>query len=321
MPTEDFTTYTEVDPNNHISKTASHIDAYLYRNEDAYVYKDKGANHFGTSWEHKIDVKAVAHSDNGIALFWALTNDIDDWQGLLTGNKPALGCEFYWAGTTYQIVLAELKDGTQYATTWNCSGNTWYYLTISRSDSTLTCKVYSDSARTNLLTTLTLTLHTQPSHRYVFGALSRNLGNAYSLDEDVENLDLQEVGGQVYNVYVDAVAQSLSSHVEQCAFSVAKDAGVSSEALGWPEATFNVLEDAVTDVLADSVIEVVRRVVEIFVDAVATAETVPLIQAAFNLCPEAVVEVVAEVNVLKEGEVKVTRLFLVLGDLAVQLTG
>jgi hypothetical protein len=41
----------------------------------------------------------------------------------------------------------------------------------------------------------------------------------------------------------------------------------------------------------------------------------------FGISSDAVVRVVAEVSVAKEGEVKVTRLFLVLGDLAVQLTG
>jgi hypothetical protein len=56
-------------------------------------------------------------------------------------------------------------------------------------------------------------------------------------------------------------------------------------------------------------------------DAMVVAVSVPLIESVFGISSDAVVRVVAEVSVAKEGEVKVTRLFLVLGDLAVQLTG
>jgi hypothetical protein len=56
-------------------------------------------------------------------------------------------------------------------------------------------------------------------------------------------------------------------------------------------------------------------------DAVIVAVSPSLIESVFGICSDAVVRVLAEVNVAKEGEVKVTRLFLVLGDLAVQLNG
>jgi hypothetical protein len=44
-----------------------------------------------------------------------------------------------------------------------------------------------------------------------------------------------------------------------------------------------------------------------------------LIQSTFSLSPDAVVKVLAEVSVVKEGEVKVTKLFFILGNLAIQI--
>jgi len=55
--------------------------------------------------------------------------------------------------------------------------------------------------------------------------------------------------------------------------------------------------------------------------AVVSVVSMPWVQSMFNVGSDAVLRVVAEVGVVKEGEVKVTRVFLVLGDLAIQLTG
>jgi len=54
-----------------------------------------------------------------------------------------------------------------------------------------------------------------------------------------------------------------------------------------------------------------------FFQATATS----LVQSEFNINPEAAVYVLAEFAVLKPTEAKVTRLFLILGDLAIQIQG
>ena len=47
MAVEDFTTYTEVDPNSRITVSSTKVTwASVQRDEDAYVYKDKGVNYF-----------------------------------------------------------------------------------------------------------------------------------------------------------------------------------------------------------------------------------------------------------------------------------
>lgn len=201
---EDFTTYTEIDPNSHITKNAAHIDFYAYGGEDAYVYKDAGVDHFGTSWEHKIDVKAIA----GVAAIecqvWTLANLVDDIYGIQLAGGDALTVILYLTGATYYIYIKEYRAGNAYTIGYGITVNTPYYLTLKRDGTAFTCKIYSNSARTTLLTTLSLTLHAgQPSHRYVYASQTNSYyTSGKRLDCDIDNLDLQEGGGYALNLRV-----------------------------------------------------------------------------------------------------------------------
>jgi len=200
---EDFTTYTEVDPNSHIGLVGTnHVDFQAWMNEDAYLYKDKGVDHFGTSWEHKIDVKYVSQLTSHAAALWMLSNDIDDLYGLYSAGKPAILVYAFYTGSASVMSIREYYQGVAYESSWfTMTAGTMYYLTVKRDGTAVTCKIYSDSARTNLLATLSLTLHGgQPSHRYVWVADEYNNGQARWGDFDIENLDLQEAAGQSYTV-------------------------------------------------------------------------------------------------------------------------
>jgi hypothetical protein len=129
------------------------------------------------------------------------------------------------------------------------------------------------------------------------------------------------VGGQVYEIYVDAVSKSLATATRECTFNIAKNASVASQSLTASGTTFNILKDAITQPLASVVIEVVTGIIEIFKDAIATAEATISSETTFNISPEANVKVLAEVILAKEGEIKVAKLFLIIGDLAIQIQG
>jgi len=194
MRLEDFRTYIEFDDNSHISKTANHIDFFAYRNEDAYVYKDMGVDHFG-NFEHKIDVKAISATVSGQAHVWTLANLVDDFIGIEKADDNALTIFLVKGATYYSLYLRECYLGDVHAVfDFGIAVLTWHYLTIKRYGTTLTCKRYSDSARTNLSKTLTLTLNAgQPSHRYIYASQTSNDSwDGPTLDCDVENLDLQE---------------------------------------------------------------------------------------------------------------------------------
>ena len=185
---EDFTTYTEEDPNNEWSQTSTRNTATnLRRDSDSYVYKSYGSGHFG-DFEHLIDFRITSAETSGYQGIWALTNTPESMADLPSGS---LVVEIQRTPTNYLVYLRECGVATDSWGEW--SVGTTYYLTIKRVGTSLTCKIYSDSARTNLLGTLSLTVSTT-TFEYLqcgFGAKVNGLG--YRLMSGYcENLDLQE---------------------------------------------------------------------------------------------------------------------------------
>jgi len=166
-------------------------------------------------------------------------------------------------------------------------------------------------------------------HTGIGDASTYKIGNCYSVSGYTSQLWIdcaviadtyigQEPSGQTYEISVGAVTQSLSVPAAQTTYGISKDASVTSDGLHAAESTFNVLHDAISKALADLELQ---RILEISKDAVAIPISTPLIESIFNVSLDATVKLFTEVDIAKEGEVKVTRVFLVLGDLAIQLTG
>lgn len=187
--------YVEVDPNSHISRTSSRATVSgLSRDEHAYVYKNKGVGHFSGDFEHFIDVQlstgSIAYSQ---FVFWALWNALGSVDEVQSGR--GLVVFFFLSGSDPRIYLREWYDGTPYndSTVGLLSLNIPYYLTIKRTGSTFECKIYSDSDRTVLVDTLTLTLHSVESFRYIYPVQGLDDNNptvvAYGF---CENMELQD---------------------------------------------------------------------------------------------------------------------------------
>ena len=94
MVYEDFTAFTEVDPNSRFVATASRITfTGLQRDETAYVYKDKGVDFFDGDFEHQFNVHITAGSGaspNALNEVWALGNVLDDRKGIQDGGGDLL---------------------------------------------------------------------------------------------------------------------------------------------------------------------------------------------------------------------------------------
>ena len=205
MTYEDFTTYTEVDPNNHLDKTAYHVDHKGYRNEDCYLYKDYGTDHFG-DFTHLVDIKVVTQGNTyyGWSGFLMYSVDtVDDIKGLFTASKTAFGVTVVGShdtGGTYMVVFEDY-GGILYASSalFIGTGNlgTQYYGKIVKSGTNLTFYLYSDSARTNLFDNKSLTLHANHKCKYLFAGNTYNDGTDTGkwVDVDIDNLDLQEFKG------------------------------------------------------------------------------------------------------------------------------
>jgi hypothetical protein len=200
MGLENFTTYTEVDPGGNFTVTAPKIvTTLLPRDVDAYVYDDKGVGHFDGNFDHLVDSKVVSGPTNYTMHFWHLANVVDDWWGQFAGNKDFLG--LYWVTTASSIRLIECDGGTLYTdSSLALSFNTYYYFIISRDESIgtygqLKCEIFSDIARTVLVETLTVALHSsKKDFQYIYGAISLNNATTGVVSGESENLDLQEGG-------------------------------------------------------------------------------------------------------------------------------
>jgi len=194
MALENFTTYTEVDPNNRYTVTATKVDVVgLERNEDAYVYADKGVNHFDGNFEILLETFA----NSGVGAFMAhsmMSNLVDDYEGHRAANSSFLAVD---RDGVEDIILVERDGAGQYTDTSSRTGGPWYCI-FERDEAvgtygTMYCYIYSDSGRTTLVDTLSIALHTsKKDFRYYYAANSVNDGNVVPFTGYSQNHDLQE---------------------------------------------------------------------------------------------------------------------------------
>jgi len=210
MALEDFTTYTEVEPDDRIQKTANHIDHVACRNEDSYLYKDKTAGHFGSAFIHTVNVYlAEAGTASDMAWVWVLQNVVDDIKAIVDASGDYLALRFRNAAGTLKLGLEECDSGTQTTDAGNIVISTWYYLKIVKSATSLVCGIYSTAALRDAgngtdgdVDNLSLTI-TDKSYRYIFACNTNNTGHSLCATTDIENLDLHEpveVSGSIVTI-------------------------------------------------------------------------------------------------------------------------
>jgi len=200
MAVEDFTGYTEVDPDTTITVTATKI-AVDECSDDTYVYDDKGADHFGASWDHDYEhtSRDISSGDKQGAV--AVSNTVDDAAAWLSNNNEAVGAYFrryYDVGYKNRYFICDYEDGDTDGSSYECDATgTKYYLTFKRtSETNVSLEIYSDSGRTSLEDTVSVTITSGRRYRYIFG-IEHSAAGSVTVDFDVENLDLQEAAGGI----------------------------------------------------------------------------------------------------------------------------
>ena len=203
---EDFTLYTEVDPNSRLSVTANRVAASgLQGNEDAYVYSDKGIDYFGEDFRAQFTVLVNATPANGsCTIFFGLANLIDDVNGIVAASGDELFVTVRKVAAPaplLRLYLDEVNAGTWYQSNYYGIGyNTPYYLKVVRDESVgtygrLYLYVYSDAARTDLLFSTYLILHAKRDFRYVYVVQSYNQGGNYAMSGYHEELQITYPSG------------------------------------------------------------------------------------------------------------------------------
>jgi hypothetical protein len=194
MATEDFTGYTPEDPNSDFTITASKI-AFdtMTAAVDAYVRDNKGSGYFG-DFEHLLsgEYTSVTVANYMSVGFWGLSS-VSAAHTVTEMNTENDGLILYgnYNGTNVRYYI---KDFTNDNSDIWASGaiGTQYWFTVERAGTTLTCKIYSDSGRTTLVDTLTLTCNST-TQQYIYGLLGQGGAGSQTTTGFTENLDLQEV--------------------------------------------------------------------------------------------------------------------------------
>lgn len=187
MAYEDFTAYTEVDPNNNVAVTPSSIVHQVRRDEDAYIYGDFGAGYFDDLVLY-VTVEYSGAEPYTYYCFCVFSDELDDVKGLRDGARPYLGLYFY---DTSFLVLDYFDGASNTQDTYvSPAFNTPYYLVISRANDLFTCKIFSDEARTTLIDTLQVNVSGSSAYRYLLVTDTYNSGDAIEGTLRVSNLDL-----------------------------------------------------------------------------------------------------------------------------------
>lgn len=183
---EDFTTYTEVDAGAKLTITASRITAAnLLRNEDSYVYKDYTAGFFNAlDIDFEVFISSASDAGQGIAVIGLTVSTVNDTTAWGTSDIGVL----FLAETTIRLIRG---NQVAFDNSITLTVNTLYYCTLSRATSsdTVTCTIYSDSGRTSVVDTLSISGYgTGTTYRYLYGLASFNTAETTRWDGYVQNM-------------------------------------------------------------------------------------------------------------------------------------
>lgn len=189
MAYEDFSTFTEVDPNAHLTiNTINKITHLCYRNEDAYIYKDYGVNNF---LNYDIEVETTCNFDNhtGVAHSLVLSSDIDDVYALSNALKKHEAIQFYRNLGNYYVKTRCCNGvGISEDTATILLGTKYYYKYVRNTTSSI-LYIYTDAGKTILFDTLSATCSAD-GHNYLFGSNTWNTGHNLLITILVENIEI-----------------------------------------------------------------------------------------------------------------------------------
>lgn len=199
---ENFLTYEEVDTSERLTVTGTRVTwTDLAISEDAKVYFDKGVNFFHGDFTHYLTVLLTSGSAvDAEAYCWALTNTVALMRAIDLANGDYLSAYVYQGSTSQSLILEECDGGTLYLSGYPINYGTPYYLKIVRDEAvglygTLYCYIYDDAERTNLVDTLTRTLHSSTKDfRYIFALNNLGAGTTQKTSGYMENLSLVAIG-------------------------------------------------------------------------------------------------------------------------------
>jgi hypothetical protein len=192
MAYENFTTFTEVDPNSKwtIDSATKVSTSQLPARDNSYVYKDYGVDYFG-DFIHWFDFKTTVVNNVDLSpdvILWAVANQIGTFKSF--GDYDL--CINNIQGTTLRLRVYNVN----YIDASGLSVGTLYYSSVQRSGTTLTLNIYSTLVLRSLggtgdIASKSLTCSTSLK-RYLYAGTGEAPTSACSswISHYVENLDI-----------------------------------------------------------------------------------------------------------------------------------
>lgn len=190
-----YNTFKSTSPLGFISVKENIIEVNsLSRDVSVYLYRDFGISHFD-DFTHNVDFNVISMtgSTRVDCSIWAIANTINDVHSIYSANEDLL-----YIGVSKLpiigniLILLESIGGTVQSDYYVINFSTDYYLTIQKNKRLLSCAIYSDSARSSLLNTLSLTLISDKTFRYLYAMSSYNFGISAAWTGTISNLSLDE---------------------------------------------------------------------------------------------------------------------------------
>jgi hypothetical protein len=190
LKVEDFTTFEELDPNNHIDVTSTKVTQQSWHNEDSYLVKNYTNGYFD-DFIHYLEVNMTYSSNNRARTFWQVCNVKAPYVDLFFSTERYISL-YSWQlpGRPILQMTEHLSNAAFYDSHHNISWNTNYYLTIIKNGTNISVEIYTNSGRTDLNGTLHLNLHENHKFRYLYAANSWNQSVSEHADGWCANLSL-----------------------------------------------------------------------------------------------------------------------------------
>jgi len=156
----------------------------------------------GPDFRHDFEVTHQSGT-TGRAAVWALSNDLDDVKNWDDDDDEAVSVTLVGAASP-TLVLTDHESGASDTST-ALTTQTTYYCTVERTaDTTVECRIYSDLGRTTLVDTLSVSVTSGRTWRYLVACNSYNDNEADAISFDVENL---RAGDETIDYYYNTAWQ------------------------------------------------------------------------------------------------------------------
>jgi hypothetical protein len=188
---EDLTLYTKYDPQGKITVSGTSVSWSSLQSTPYSLYKDFGSavfdGNFSIDFECRLDSTGGVWDPNLIMTF-SNNGGLSSYSNLSTGD-------IFLNMRSYGTPQIRFGEHNKSEVGVNISLSTLYYCRLVRDESfgtygKLTLSLYSDLARTTLVTSADYTLTSKLDFRYLYVILSENAGSQYVQSGLVKNIDL-----------------------------------------------------------------------------------------------------------------------------------